>query len=75
MYSPSLLTGPLSPRYVKEYKLNGPTDDLYDLLPAVAKRIGALLPGGVLDERRAALHLLHQFREGKLGRITLDSLR
>lgn len=42
------------------------------LLEAAGKRRGLLQPGGKVDPRRAAASVLHEFREGKLGRITLD---
>lgn len=41
-------------------------------LEEVARRRGFLLPGGAPDLRRAASHVLKDFREGKLGRCTLD---
>lgn len=43
-------------------------------LSGVARRRGLLGPGGVPDLRRAALNVLRDFREGKLGRCTLDRL-
>ena len=42
------------------------------LLEAVAKKRGFLLSGGELDTERAALIVLDEFREAKIGRITLD---
>ena len=44
----------------------------YELLCAVAKKRGFLLSGGELNTERAAEILLDEFREGKIGRITLD---
>ncbi|MGQ9557241.1 MAG: ribosome biogenesis GTPase YlqF [Desulfurispora sp.] len=41
-------------------------------LAAIGKRRGLLLPGGRPDPARAAVQLLHDFREGKLGRFTLE---
>lgn len=43
-------------------------------LPIAAKRIGALLSGGEFDVDRAAGFFVRQFRSGKFGRITLDSI-
>ena len=45
----------------------------YEKLCAVAKKRGFLLSGGELDTERAANMLLDEFREAKIGRITLES--
>ncbi|OAT79511.1 ribosome biogenesis GTPase YlqF [Desulfotomaculum copahuensis] len=42
------------------------------VLEQIAVKRGLLGPGGRPDVSRAAGHLLKEFREGKLGRITLD---
>ena len=44
----------------------------YDLLCAVARKRGFLISGGELDTARAADILLDEFREAKIGRITLE---
>jgi len=44
----------------------------YDLLCAVAKKRGFLIAGGELNTERAADIVLDEFREAKIGRITLD---
>ncbi|MBC7104671.1 MAG: 50S ribosome-binding GTPase, partial [Firmicutes bacterium] len=41
-------------------------------LAGVARRRGVLLPGGEPDLHRAAAQVLRDFREGRLGRCTLD---
>jgi ribosome biogenesis GTPase A len=41
-------------------------------LAELARRRGFLLAGGAPDLRRAANHVLRDFREGRLGRCTLD---
>ncbi len=43
-----------------------------EILTAVGKRRGILLPGGIVDTERTADMLLHEFRNGKTGRITLE---
>ena len=45
----------------------------YELLCAVAKKRGFLISGGELDTERAANMLLDEFREAKIGRVTLES--
>lgn len=47
-------------------------DDLI-LLEAIAKRRGALLAGKRVDYQKAAELLIHDFRSGILGRITLET--
>ena len=44
----------------------------YELLCAVARKRGFLLSGGELNTERAAEMVLDEFREAKIGRITLD---
>ena len=44
-----------------------------DFLTAIAKRRGFLLKGGALDEDKAARAILEDFRDGKLGRVTLET--
>lgn len=45
----------------------------YEKLCAVAKKRGFLISGGELDTLRAATMLLDEFRDAKIGRITLES--
>jgi ribosome biogenesis GTPase A len=47
--------------------------DAHGLLEWIARRRGFLLKGGVLDIATAAAALLHDFRVGALGRITLET--
>ena len=61
--------------FCARYKLDaGALADLtpYELLCAVAKKRGFLISGGELDTLRAANMLLDEFREAKIGRITLE---
>ncbi len=44
----------------------------YELLELIARKRGFLLRGGEYDTERCAVMLLDEFREGRLGRITLD---
>jgi ribosome biogenesis GTPase A len=54
------------------YGLNAPPTQYESLIEAVAKRRGLYLGGGRIDALRTAVAVLKDFREGKLGRITLD---
>jgi ribosome biogenesis GTPase A len=42
-------------------------------LAAFAQRRNFLLPGGVPDQERAAIALIKEFRDGRLGRISLET--
>lgn len=58
--------------YVKHFKLNGPNDSIEVVLAAIAKRIGALLPGGVPNIDHAARYFIGRYRDGKLGKFQLS---
>lgn len=51
-----------------------PTPDLQVLLDALASRLGLLRKGGERDLDVAREYLIKAFREGKIGRWTLDDL-
>jgi len=42
-------------------------------LKDIAARRGGLRPGGAVDLHRGAEVLLHELRDGKLGRLTLET--
>lgn len=44
----------------------------FEILEAVGRKRGFLLPGGEINTERAAIMLLDEFRSGKLGRISLE---
>ncbi len=47
--------------------------DAYDLFMLIGKKRGFLMSGGVVDEQRTAKTLLDDFRNAKVGRITLET--
>ncbi|WP_136247712.1 ribosome biogenesis GTPase YlqF [Halomonas borealis] len=47
--------------------------DGYALLSTIASKRGGLRPGGEVDLHRGAEVLLHELRDGKLGRVTLET--
>lgn len=49
-----------------------PSDDAYVMLASIARSRNCLLKGSELDTEKAALLLLDDFRNGKLGRLTLE---
>lgn len=54
------------------YRLKTLPVDETDLLEAVGRKRGCLGPGGAVDLRQASEVLLHDFRSGALGRISLE---
>lgn len=64
-----------SPEILKEqYNIENPDQDPQVLLEQAGRRRGGLLPGGNIDFDRAEMVVLRDFRNGKLGRITLDPI-
>ena len=64
-----------SPEILKEqYNIENPDQDPQVLLEQAGRRRGCLLPGGNIDFDRAEMVVLRDFRNGKLGRITLDQI-
>lgn len=64
-----------SPEILKEqYNIENPDQDPQVLLEQAGRRRGCLLPGGNIDFDRAEMVVLRDFRNGKLGRITLDPM-
>lgn len=62
-----------NPEKIKErYKLTKIEPDITDLLNNIGCHRGMLVSGGVVDELKAAHLILKEFREGTLGRYTLD---
>lgn len=61
------------PNKLKErYKLTELSPETPALLAAIGAKRGMLVSGGVVDELKAAQLVLKEFREGLLGRHTLD---
>jgi ribosome biogenesis GTPase A len=61
--------GPLD----KRYGLEGKTLDGPGLIEAIARKRGYLLKGGRVDYEKAGNALVHDYRSGALGRISLET--
>lgn len=48
--------------------------DDYDLFLAIGKKRGFLISGGEINEERTSNMLLEEFRNGKIGRITIEKV-
>ena len=58
------------------YKLADIPEDIgdFDLLCMIGKKRGFLISGGEIDTERTANMVIDEFRSGKIGRITLDTI-
>ena len=62
-------------RLAERYKISDFQEVMpYELLEMIGQKRGMIQRGGVVDTERAAVMLLDEYRGGKLGKITLDSL-
>ncbi|GAB6157667.1 ribosome biogenesis GTPase YlqF [Desulfotomaculum varum] len=59
-------------RLKERYKLSELDQNIPDLLAAIGARRGLLVAGGAVDVHKASQLLLKEFREGLLGKYTLD---
>lgn len=57
---------------LKRYKLSDDSLRGQALLEAICKSRGYLLRGGAYDQDRAVMAVLDEFRDGRIGRITLE---
>lgn len=55
------------------YQCNGTPESVEEFLEAVGHQRGYLKSGGVVDLRKSAIAVLKDFRDGRLGTITLDT--
>ena len=62
-------------RLKARYKLETLPEVPADLLVEIGKRRGCLKSGGIIDMHKAGDVLVHDFRDGALGRISLESPR
>jgi ribosome biogenesis GTPase A len=57
---------------VRRYKLTAVPADATSLILEIGRRRGCLRAGGVIDRHKASDILIHDFRGGQLGRISLE---
>ncbi len=48
--------------------------NIYEIMQEIGKRRGAIVSGGNVDDEKTAKLLIEDFRSGKLGRITIESV-
>ena len=47
----------------------------YDIISAIGRKRGLILPGNEVDIRRTSVMLIDEFRAGKIGKITLETVK
>lgn len=59
---------------IQRYKLNEIPDEIedYELLELIGKKRGMLIRGGETDTERAAVMIMEEYRNGKLGRLSFE---
>jgi ribosome biogenesis GTPase A len=72
MFAAQVLLADYPALIVARYKLAGPPASSEALLHEVGRRRGLLRASGVVDLHKAAELLVHEFRAGTLGRISLE---
>jgi ribosome biogenesis GTPase A len=58
---------------IQRYSLKVLPESPYELLEEVGRQKGCLLKGGVVDDHRAAEKFIHDYRSGKMGRVSLEN--
>lgn len=75
MFGAGLLLERYAPLVMARYKLDARPANGEALLTEIGRRRGGLRSGGSVDLHKAADIFIHDFRQGALGRITLESPR
>ncbi|MEO6775747.1 MAG: ribosome biogenesis GTPase YlqF [Kofleriaceae bacterium] len=73
MFGANYLVATYPDLVIARYKLDGRPASGDALLTAIGKKRGTLLKGGVVDLHKAAELLVHEFRAGTLGAISLET--
>ena len=47
-------------------------ENIYEIMLEIGRKRGAIISGGQIDEEKTARIILDEFKNGKIGRITLE---
>lgn len=72
-FGAAYLVSNYAPLVIARYKLDAGPSSAEDLLVQIGRRRGILLKGGVVDLHKAAELLVHEFRAGAIGAISLEA--
>ncbi|MBO4816320.1 MAG: ribosome biogenesis GTPase YlqF [Clostridia bacterium] len=57
---------------IENIKSEDENEEIYNLMKLIGKKRGAVVSGGEIDDEKTANIILNDFRNGKLGKITLE---
>ena len=66
----------LTNEYVQEVlnKDNEENFNIYEIMLEIGKKRGCIISGGNIDDEKTARIILDEFKNGKLGKITLERI-
>ena len=73
LWGAQFLLSRYEPLVMARFKLKDRPADGHALLVEIGRRRGGLRAGGVIDMHKAADVLIHEFRTGSIGRVSLES--
>ena len=50
-------------------------ENIYEVLLLIGRKRGCIIAGGNIDEEKTARILLDEFKNGKIGKITLENVK
>lgn len=59
---------------IKE-EIQSPNEQIIEVMNLIAKKRGAIMPGGYTDEEKVSAIILDDFRSGKIGKITIEKVK
>lgn len=55
--------------------IENPNEQIIEIINQIARKRGAILSGGYIDEQRVANLIIEDFRMGKMGRMTIETVK
>ena len=67
----------LDESYVKEILARDlpENENIYEIMLQIGKKRGCIVSGGNVDDEKTAKIILDEFKNGKLGKITIEGVR
>ena len=50
-------------------------ENIYEIMLEIGKKRGCIMSGGNIDEEKTERMLLDEFKNGKLGKITIETIK
>lgn len=64
----------ISVEEIQDIECEDENEEVYNLMKLIGKKRGAVVSGGQIDDEKTANIILNDFRNGKLGKITLEKV-